>query len=204
MRPTLDRRWRTEARLLELAAGAAIVVLVAGLTHLSAILLVPHVATEDAYDVLAARGGVNKLVMLASSRPGDTLIPFRDPATIQGLCFFDVAQAPIRVRTRTEDGKLLTLSFRTPQGKVFYSMTDRAALRDTIDIRLVTGAQLAAIEDSETDVEDGLPSELRLKVPSLRGLMVATALVGRPSERQDAEERIKAITCAPEPLPPRS
>ncbi len=204
MTPALDPRWRREARWLEAAAGVAIIALVATLTHFSAILLIPRVATEDAYDVLAAKTAPNKLVVLPPSRPGDALVPFRDPATIQGLCFYDVSQAPIRVRTHTEDGKLLTLSFRTPQGRVFYSMTDRAALKDTIDIRLVTPAQLAAIEDAETDVEQGLPSELRLKVPTQRGLLVATALVARPSERQDAEARIKAITCAPEPLPPRS
>ncbi len=204
MTPVLDPRWRREARVLEIVAGVAIVGLVAALTHFAAILLIPHVATEDAYDVLAARSGVNKLIVLPSSRPGDRLVPYRDPATIQGICFFDVGKAPIRVRTHTEDGQLLTLSFRTPQGRVFYSMTDRAALKDVIDIRLVTTAQLAAIEDAETDAEQGLPSELRLKVPARRGLLVATALVARPSDRQDAEARIKAITCAPEPLPPRS
>ena len=204
MKTALDPRWRREARLLEIAAGVAIVALVAALTHFAAILLIPRVATEDAYNVLAARNASNKLIVLPPSRPGDKLVPYRDPATIQGVCFFDVGKAPIRVRTRTEDGKLLTLSFRTPEGRVFYSMTDRAALKDTIDIRLVTTAQLAAIEDAETDVEQGLPSELRLKVPAQRGLLVATALVERPSERRDAEARIRAITCAPEPLPPRS
>ena len=200
----LDPRWRREGRRLELVAAIAIIGLVAALTHFSAILLIPHVATEDAYNVLAAKSAPNTLIVLPSSRPGDKVVPYRDPATIQAICFFDVAKAPIRVRTHTEEGKLLTLSFRTPQGRVFYSMTDRAALKDTIDIRLVTSAQLTAIEDAETDAEQGLPSELRLKVPTLRGLLVATTLVERPSERQDAEARIKAITCAPEPLPSRS
>lgn len=204
MRERLDPRWRREARLLEILAGVAIVGLVATLTHFAAILLIPHVATEDAYDVLAAKSGLNKLILLPATRPGDKLVPYRDPATIQGICFFDVGKAPIRVRTHTEEGKLLTLSFRTPQGRVFYSMTDRAASKDAIDLRLVTAAQLAAIEDAETDVEQGLPSELRLKVPTQRGLLVATALVERPSDRQDAEARIRAISCAPEPLPPRS
>lgn len=201
----VDRqRRRGDTRLVVLGVGLAIVLLVAALTHLVAILLIPHVATEDAYHALAARGGLNKTTLLASSRPGDRLIPFRDPATVQGVCLFDVSKAPIRVKTRVADGQLLTLSFRTPEGKVFYSMTDRAAYRDTIDIRLVTADQLAAIEDADTNTDDGPPTELRLKVPEARGLMVATALVARPSERHDAETRVEAITCAPEPLPPPS
>ena len=79
-------------------------------------------------------------------------------------------------------------------------MTDRAALRETIDIRLVTPAQLADISANDDD-DAGLPEELRLQSPSTQGLIVATALVARPSERNDAEARIKAISCAPEPIP---
>ena len=164
-----------------------------------------EVASEDAYDLLAKTGGTNRVTVLAPSKPGDKLIPFRDPATIQGVCFYDVTSAPVRVRTRTEDGRLLTLSFRTPDGRVFYSMTDRAAFKDTIDIRLVTTSQLKTIEDRDDDTDqDEVPTELRLKVPGPRGLMVATALIARPSERGDAAKRIEAITCAPEPLPPPS
>ncbi len=199
-------RWRS---LLPLLLGVAIVGLVAGLTHFVAILLLPDVATRDAYDLLATHapatnaGGRNGLSLLAPARPGDTLIPFRDPATVQGLCFFDLGKAPVRVRTKVEEGRLLTLSFRTRDGRIFYSMTDRAALRGTIDIRLVTPAQLETVVDGD-DEDAGLPEELRLKAPATTGLMIATALIARPGDRADAEARIKAIECKPEPLAPPS
>ena len=190
------------ARLIEVVVGLAILLLVAGLTHILVILLLPTVASKDAYNLLAARfnhgGG---LVLLAPSKPGDTLIPFRDPATVQGLCFYDLSKGPARVRLKTEEGRLLTLSFRTLEGRVFYSMTDKAALNGAIDIRLLTEAQLKVVEDAD-DEDQGLPTELRLKSPGLKGLLVATALIARPSEAHDAEDRIKAISCAPEPLPP--
>ena len=76
-------------------------------------------------------------------------------------------------------------------------------MRETIDIRLVSAKQLKDVEAG--DAEDQiLPSELRLKAPGLKGLVVATALVGRPSEADEARDRIMAIACAPEPLPPPS
>lgn len=187
-------------RLIWLAATVFVVILVAGLTHFTAILILPNVATKDAYTLLAAQSGTNHMTLLAPSRPGDKLIPFRDPVTIQGVCFYDLAQSPMRIRTKTEEGRLLTLSFRTPEGKIFYAMTDRAALRNAIDIRLVTGEQLKAVEDTDDD-DAGLPSELRLKSPTRTGLIVATALIARPSEAKDAEERIKSVLCAPEALP---
>ena len=189
--------------------GLAIVGLVAGLTHLVAILLLPDVATRDAFDLLAARGprkdgaARDGMALLPPARPGDTLIPFRDPAAVQGLCFFDLAKAPVRVRTTVGEGRLLSLSFRTRDGRVFYSMTDRAALRGTIDIRLVTPAQLETVADGD-DEDAGLPEELRLKAPATTGLVIATALIARPGDRADAEARIKAIACKPEPLAPPS
>jgi uncharacterized membrane protein len=188
-------------RPLHIVLGAAIVLLVAALTHLSAVLLLPRVATRDAYDLLAGSGGeINHMRVLPPARPGDRVVPFRDPAVVQGLCYFDLSKGPVRVKTTTEEGRLLTLSFRTREGKIFYSMTDRAALRGTIDIRLVTAAQLADIVAQDDD-DEGLPEELRLQSPGLRGLLVATALIARPSERTDAENRVRSITCASEPLP---
>ena len=197
-------RLNVSRSLFEVAVGLVVVLLVAGLTHILVILLLPAVATKDAYEILAARldhgGG---LVVLPPSQPGDTLIPFRDPATVQGLCFYDLSKGPARVRLKTEEGRLLTLSFRTPEGRVFYSMTDRAALNGSIDIRVVTEDQLQVIEDGD-DEDQSVPTELRLKSPGRKGLMVATALIARPSQAHDAVERIKAISCAPEPLPPPS
>lgn len=190
----MSGRW-IGAVLLIVIAG-----LVAGLTHFVAVLILPEVASKDAFSLLSARGAMNRMVLYPASRPGDSLIPFRDPSTVQGVCFFDVGKAPVRVKTKIEEGRLLTLSFRTPEGKIFYSMTDRAALRDAIDIRLATDAQLKAIAADE-DEDTGLPSELRLRAPQQKGLVVATALITRPNEAQDAEARIKAISCAAEPLP---
>ncbi len=183
------------------ATGLAIIGLVAGLTHFIAVLILPEVATKDAFTLLTAHRPPNQMIALPSSRPGNNLVPFRDPQTEQGFCAFDVGNAPVRIRLKTEEGRLLTLSFRTPEGKIFYSMTDRAALHGAIDIRLVTDDQLKAIEDAD-DQPEGLPSELRLKAPTRTGLIVATALAAHPSDADAAEARIKAITCAPEPLPP--
>ena len=178
-----------------------IVALCAGLTHIGSVLLLPALATRDAVSLLDARDAANRMAVLAPNRPGTSLIPFGDPATVQGVCPYDLTKAPLRVKARTEDGRLLTLSFRTTTGRIFYSMTDRAALHDTIDIRLVTAEQLKTIEASDNE-DDDLPTELRLKAPSAKGLMLATALVARPGEARDAEARIKAVSCASEPIAP--
>ena len=187
-----------ENGLLVALATLAVTVLTAGLTHFSAVLLLPEVASKDAVSLLAAHGKRNEMALLAP-QPGAGAAPFTDPATVQGACLFDLASAPLRVRAKTEEGRLLTLSFRASDGRIFYSMTDRAALHGTIDIRLVTAGQLKVIEAGD-DEDEALPSELRLAAPAAKGLLLVTALVARPGERQDAEARVKAVSCASEPI----
>lgn len=173
----------------------------AALTHFVAILILPRVATRDAFDRLAGRGPDNSMILLPQVAPGDRLVPFRDPETVQAICFYDLTKAPVRVKAHVGEGRPLTLSFRTREGRIFYAMTDRAALHDAIDIRLLTASQLEDVEANDDD-EQGLPEELRLKSPTQKGLLVATALVERPGDRADAESRVKAIECKSEPLPP--
>lgn len=191
------------ARLFQLFVGAVIVMLVAGLTHFASVLLLPKVADQDAYSVLAPRAAIDHVTLLPSARPGETLVPFLDPSTVQGICVFDLAKAPARIKVSTQEGRLLTLSFRTPDGHIFYSITDRAALHNTIDVHLVTDAQLKAIEDNDVD-DQGMPEELRLKAPTRQGLVVLTALVARPEDKDRARRQIEAVKCAPEPISPPS
>ena len=172
-------------------------VLVTALTHLIAILILPRLAPRDAAHRLAPLLASDHMTLLPPAGPASMLIPFGDAAVVQSACFFDLTASPARIRASVEEGKLLTLSFRTREGQIFYAMTDRAALHGSIDIRLVSDEQLQAVEAGD-DEDQGLPTELRLKAPSQRGMVVATALVARPAERQDAESRVKAVECHPE------
>ena len=186
-------------KLIEASLWLLATALVALLTHLSAILILPAVATRDAAHRLDPLDRPGTMALLPQAAPGSTLVPFRDPTVVQGACFFDLATSPVRLKTTVAEGRLTTLSFRTREGQVFYAMTDRAALRGTIDIRLVSEAQLRAVEAGDEE-DQGLPTELRLKAPSQRGLIIASALIARPGDREEAEASIKAIACHPEAI----
>ncbi len=171
--------------------------LVAAMTHVLAILILPRVATRDAYDRLAPLAARDHMTLIPASTAADGLPAFRDPATAQAVCFFDLGRNAARIQARVEDGRLLTLSFRTREGKIFYAMTDRAAFKSAIDIRLLSDDQLAALEGNDEEGQ-GLSPELRLRAPALKGMVIATTLVTRPSDREDAEARLKKISCGPE------
>lgn len=174
------------------------VLFIAGVVHIVSVLVMPQIATHDAFARLAALAQANQPVLLPRPLPGQEITPFEDPAVAQAVCLFDLTQAPFRVRANVDDGALLTLSFRSRTGRVFYAMTDKAAVHGKIDIRVLTAAQLQAVQAE--DDEDNPPQELRLVAPDTKGFLLISALSPYPSERADAEARATSILCAQETI----
>lgn len=176
------------------------VLFIAGITHIAAIFALPGLEGKDAFGRLSALAQPARLTLLPPPRPGAEIMPFADPAVAQGVCLFDLSQGALRLQGKLEGDRLLTLSFRTPAGEVFYSMTDRAAQHGRIDVLLLSPAQLEALE-AEADDDEDPPQELRLVAPTRRGIIFVNSLAALPSERSAAEERIKAISCDVEQTP---
>jgi uncharacterized membrane protein len=185
-------------RLLTLLLYGLGVAFVAGIVHLASIFAMPQLAPHDAYARLSALAKPNQIMLLPKPVPDHELAPFEDPAVAQAVCMFDLAQGSLRVRATLEPDALLTLSFRSRTGRVFYAMTDRAAVRGKIDIRVLTATQLQALQAE--DDEDNPPQELRLVAPQLKGFVLIDALIRYPSEQAAAEARALSVACAPEAI----
>jgi uncharacterized membrane protein len=170
---------------------------VAGIVHILAVFNLPKFERNGPFARIAALTKTGELTLLPRAGPGAEWAPFSDPALAQGACLFDLSHSPLRLSGDIDGDRMLTLSFRTPGGDVFYSMTDRAAQRGRIDVLLLTAEQLDDLE-AETDEDEPAPQELRLVAPTTKGFVLVNALAAFPSQRAEAERRVKAISCEPE------
>jgi uncharacterized membrane protein len=185
-------RWL--ARVLLLLAACCI----AAIVHIVSVLALPRLAEPDAFTRLLALFPPARMQLLPRPVPGSQLVPFADPAMARGACLFDLAAAPLRLAGTVDPDRLLTLSFRTPNGHVFFSMTDHAAVRGALDILVLSPSQLEELEAAPSEDEE--PSqELRLVAPSVQGIILVDALAALPGEWARAEERILRIKCEAEP-----
>jgi uncharacterized membrane protein len=174
------------------------VLAIAGITHVAAILSLPEIAAKDTSARISELAKPGQLTLLPAPRANKQVMPFEDPAMVQSVCLFDLSQGGLRLHADVEGGRLLTFSFRTSAGQVFYSMTDLAAHQGKIDVAVLTAAQLEIVE-AEDDEED--PSQdLRLVAPEPQGFVIVSALAGYESDRADAEERVKSVICAVEQI----
>lgn len=186
---------------MKLRLGPALYVLAVGLVlggivHLASIMAVPAFASPNADDRLAVFAPRHQVALLPRPQPG-TGLPHRDPSVALGVCRYDLAAGPLRVRVAAPDG-LMSLAFYKPTGGVFYALTDRSAVRGVLDLLVVTPGQLEELVAG--DPEDEPVRELRLVSPGPQGFVTLRALAALPSQLPEAEASIRAATCVPEPL----
>ncbi len=162
----------------------------AGIVHISSILMMPSFAQNDAYARLG--GGVDDVKALPEASIQQSM-PFQDQRAEYSVCRFDLDSGATRVRSSVNDDALVALSFHDRTGRIFYSTTDRAALRGRIDILLVTAQQLDSLEAS--DPEDKAPQELRLTPPTRAGFVLVRALIEQPGGRTAAQQAARAVQC---------
>jgi uncharacterized membrane protein len=167
---------------------------VAGSVHIVAIFALPDFEEKAAFTRVSALGKPAQLTLLARLGPGVGFAPFSDPAMAQGVCLFDLSQGPLRVHGDVDADRMITLSFRTPAGRIFYSMSDRAAQHGKIDVLVLSAEQLESLE-AEDDEEDDAVQALRLVAPTQRGVVLINSLAVLPSEWPEAEQRVKALSC---------
>jgi uncharacterized membrane protein len=192
-------------RATGLLPWALAVLLIAGVVHIVSVLLMPLVAPRHAYarlleaaksDAETARNGV---MLFDPPAPGPQLLPFEDPAMAEGVCLFDVAKGPLRLRADIDSDDYLGFSFHDPSGAIFHSITDRASNKGKIDIVVGDARQ---IEEMEAGDSDGTPPpETRLTAPSPRGFVLIRALAKRPLDYERARASVEAVSCEIEAEP---
>ena len=176
----------------------ALVVVIAALTHLSALLAIPSVAEHDAYARVEALGTPFRTVALPAASPKSRAFPYADPAVAASVCLYDLSAGPVRAHAPLGRAGFASLSFHSRRGVVFYALTDRAANKGRMDALIVTSEQLRVLVSH--DDEDNPSDDLRIVSPTLKGFVMARVLSGGADLMPQAVEQAAAMSCAAEPI----
>lgn len=179
--------------LLPVLAGLVL----GGLVHIISIFALPQLAQNDAYARLSGLGKTNEIVQVADPTPFDSLLPRLDPGFVFAACIFDLSRGPLSISVPTTPD-LTSVAFYTRQGRVFYSLNDRAAARRSIDLQLMTGPQRALLSRDEDVTAADL---LVIESPATQGIVFIRAFVREEGARRNVRELLAAAKCGP--VPPR-
>jgi uncharacterized membrane protein len=166
-------------------------VLLGGVVHLVSVLALPRIATEDAYSRLTSITKLNAVTALPLADPGNTLMPYMDPAFATAICRYDLSSGPIKLAVPVSQA-YTAVSFYTRSDTAYYGINDRSAGRKVIELDLMTEAQHAALpQDEDVTAAD----RLIIDSPTTTGLIVLRALAPEPGLMPQAQASLAASTC---------
>lgn len=165
----------------------------AGIVHIAIVLAAPRFAEHDAFTRLRDTITADKAQIVAAPGTARSWLPHPDPAVAVAACAFDLAEGPMRVSTKT--GSLFeSISLHAKGGNVYFAVTDRAAVRGDLELVVMTRRQL---DEALAEEDEDEPSrDVRIVAPRREGLVIVRVAAPYPSQRREAEEAAKAVSCA--------
>lgn len=173
--------------------------LLGGIVHLAAIIILPRTATQDAFARLTPIAPVNTIVALPAPTPEKAVMPFMDPAFASAVCRYDLSQGPLKLTVPVSPA-YTSVSFYTRNDIAYYAINDRAAGRRVIELDLMTTAQHDQVpEDEEVTAAD----RLIVESPTPTGIIAIRAMAPEPGLMRAAQAAVATSRCATQqPEPP--
>lgn len=172
----------------------ALGLVLAGLIHIVAVLMLPMVAPRNANARLAGLGQVNAMVQLPAAEPGRQVMPMMAPDVRYALCRYDLSAGPVRLRAPIADD-LWMIALYTSEGSNFYAVAGGDLKRDEIDLIIATGDQTVA--EAGLDAPEASDKVLVVNSPVTEGIALIRAPVAGPSAAGRAERALKGAYCGP-------
>jgi uncharacterized membrane protein len=168
--------------------------LLAGIVHLATVLVLPRMATQDAYARVAAIAPVNAVVPVPTPTPEKAIMPFMDPAFEVSICRYDLSSGPLKFSVPISQA-YTSVSFYTRSDVAYYAINDRAAGRRVIELDLMTAAQRSELPENE---EITAADRLIVTSPTNTGLIVIRALAAEPGWVPLVRGVLAAAQCRPQ------
>jgi len=168
--------------------------LLGGIVHLATVLLLPRLASQDAYARVSAIAPLNSVVPIPPPTPDSAVMPFMDPAFAMSVCRYDLSRGSLKFSVPISQA-YTSVSFYTRSDVAYYAINDRAAGRRVIELDLMTPAQRADLPENE-DVTRA--DRLIVTSPTTTGLIVIRALTPEAGWIPAARNALAAARCRPQ------
>ena len=166
-------------------------VLLGGIVHLVSVLVLPRIATEDAYSRLTPITKLNAVTQLAPADPANALMPYMDPAFAVAICRYDLSGGSIKLAVPVSQA-YTSVSFYTRNEVAYYAINDRSAGKKVIELDLMTEAQHADLPEEE-DVTAA--DRLIIESPTTTGLILLRTLAPEPGLMPMARRALAGAQC---------
>jgi uncharacterized membrane protein len=129
--------------------------LLGGIIHLVAILILPALAEDDAWTRVAALETIERFSVLERPVPGAPNPFGLDPSFIQAVCQLNIADGPGALEGVLPDS-FWSLAVYEPDGSVIYSTTERSASDNFLNVGIFNPDQTRLLAQQAIEIDEGL------------------------------------------------
>ena len=175
----------------------AMAALVAGIVHITTVLLLPAYAQRDAWAFVTQSAKPNEMALVVESwsrrAPQGVSALRTDPSMAVAICRFDLTQGPVLVEAEG-DVPFWSASVFDSTGRNVFSINDRTAVDDALSAVLLTPAQDARLREAPVT---GVEGALRVTSTVEQGFVVLRANAPDRTLSARAEAFLQDASCEP-------
>lgn len=168
---------------------------VAGLTHVSAVLMGPRQSRTSMFASLGVMLGGTTLKTVVLTPIARSRIPFTDPALPSAACLFDLRHGPVSASLDVGSTAVADLAVYDRQGRVLAAVTGSSARKGRLGLKIVPTGSNPAHRPDQSQGDD--PADIVIESAEALGFVLAETLARQPSEQDDAEARLATLACRP-------
>jgi uncharacterized membrane protein len=167
------------------------ILLLASVVHLGYVLIVPQFEMRAKIDELRRLAGSGALTVL--SRDDSVRLMGPDGRwLVHALCIYDLAEGPVTINAAVPNS-YWSMAIYSAGGETFYSLNDRQAGIDQVNLMIRQPTAPVAEEEQELVVTDD--DTFTVRAPDPVGVVVMRALAGEPAEYERASRILARSRC---------
>ncbi|PWW02202.1 putative membrane protein [Hoeflea marina] len=170
--------------------AVAIGIVGAALLHVVIILSLPAWTGRDAWTRVVNLGAPGRFFTLANE-PNPTGLANDDPHIRSAVCRFDITERPLRVTSAGDVPIWSASAFDTLANETF-SINDRSAIGEEVDITFVTPAQMLQLRKV---MPPALARSVLVELAEPQGYVVLRAIVPGPSSERQVRDYLGEARC---------
>lgn len=166
--------------------------MLAGIIHIVTVLMVPYFATNDAWAEMRRFGRAETFHVLPLAEAGAEPLAGLDPRMLQAVCRFTLENGPVRI-TASLPADFWSIAIFDRRGRNAYSINDRAADGEELDLVVITPVQMAQLRQ---DPPEALENAIVIELPIGEGLALLRVFVADETLLPHARAALETADCA--------
>ena len=165
--------------------------ILAGIVHISVILLIPNYGSRDAWNIISQRSDMWVFSKLSDGADGANTLEDTDPYIKMGACTFDLDEAGLRLIGEKTPG-FWSLSVFDQGGSVIYSLNNNTAINNKLNLIVLNPIQMITLRESPAEEID---NAVIIEADIGKGFVVLRKFQRDDTEKDAVDEFLSSAKC---------